>query len=99
MRITGEQKFGIIFLIVGMVIVVGSQIMISKYGIMIVHITPAPDKPWPPWKPLEYTALDCPSSLIYQQEVGIVISTVGATLLIHPFVFESELMKCDREKD
>jgi hypothetical protein len=100
MRITGEKKLGIILLMVGMVIIVGTQIMINKHGgLVIVNITPVEDEPWPKWKPLEYTQLDCPSSLIYQQEVGIVVSTVGATLLIRPFVFESKQMKYNKEKD
>lgn len=90
MRLTGEQKSGIIILIVGMVIVVGTQIMINKHGVVSVHITPVEDEPWPPWKLLEYTKLDCPSYLIYQKDVGIVISTVGFTLLIRPLLFERE---------
>jgi hypothetical protein len=95
MKLTGEQKIGIILLVVGMVIVVGSQIMIEKHGLLTVNITPADIETWPKWKPLEYSRLDCPTSLIYQQEFGIVIATIGATLLVRPFIFESE-RKFDR---
>ena len=80
-----------------MMIVVGTQIMINKYGLLTVNITPAEDEPWPEWKPLEYTRLDCPPTLIYQQEFGMVIATIGATLLIRPFIFESE-RKYDRTR-
>jgi hypothetical protein len=91
MRLIGEQKIGIIILMIGTVIVVGTQIMINKHGGLVhVNITPVEDEPWPDWKPLEYTQLDCPSYLIYQQDVGIVISTVGLTLFIRPLIFERE---------
>ena len=97
MKYTGEQKIGVILLTVGMMIVVGSQFMIDKHGLLTVNITPVDIETWPEWKPLEYTRLDCPPALIYQQEFGITLATVGATLLIRPFVFESE-RKFDRTR-
>ena len=88
MMLTGEQKIGVVLLCVGIIVSASLQIEIAKYTRTLF---------WQNYG--EVTVVNCPAILIRTQMVGLIISTVGATALIRPFVLESERMKYDREKD
>ena len=80
MRLLEEKTIGIVLFCTGIAVFVLTQMKISNY-VCEVFINPGPD--WPKWMPLRQTLLtNCPVGLVYGQMIGVVISTVGATILV-----------------
>jgi len=81
MRLLNEKSIGIVLLCIGIAVIVLTQMKISNY-VCEVNINPGPD--WPKGIPLCQTLLtNCPIGLVYGQMMGVVLSTVGATVLVH----------------
>ena len=81
-KLTDEQKVGVVLLIAGMAVVAATQIVINAYPQSGGFVTPAADQPWPWWREISWRSRSCPSYLIHHQEIGVAALASGITLLI-----------------
>ncbi len=78
MGITGEQKLGVVILVIGVLVMVATQGEIERYPHQAVNINPGPGY----IGPLEFEILEAPSYLLYLQMSGVAMSSSGFTLLL-----------------
>ena len=76
MKLTDEQKIGLILLVIGMFVSVSQQREIQS------HILTACGTPTEP------LLVGCPVDLIYKQMAGMMILIAGATILIRSIIYE-----------
>jgi len=75
---------GASLLIIGTSTTVLAQAEISKFPIMGVFVTPAPNTL--SFIPLHYEVLFCPSYLLHQQTIGASVLTVGLAILVNLWI-------------
>ena len=81
-KLTDEQKVGVVLLIAGMAVVAATQIIINAYPQSGGFTTPAAGQQWPWWREISWRSWNCPSYLIHYQEIGVAALASGITIMI-----------------